>query len=85
MTWQLTSILPVWILAIIGAILIGAISAPDSYFTWLPIVFAAVVISAFAIQLAIRRKDGFVTRVMASTGGALVILAVATGIFTALA
>jgi hypothetical protein len=82
-TWQLTSILPVWAIAIIGAVLIGVISAPEDYLSWLPIVFAATIISAFVIQLAIRRKDGFVVRVMASTGGALVILGVATAVLLA--
>lgn len=83
MTWQLVSILPVWALAIFGALLIGLISAPEYYFTWIPVVFAAAILSAFAIQLAIRRKEGFVTRVMVSTGGALVVLAAATTILVA--
>jgi hypothetical protein len=83
-TWQLTSILPVWALAIIGAVLIAVISTPADYLTWVPTVFAAAIISAFVIQLAIRRKEGFVVRVMASTGGALVILGIATAILLAL-
>jgi len=82
-TWQLASILPVWALAIVGAVVIGLVSAPDQYSTWLPIVFAAAIISAFTIQLAIRRKEGFVTRVMVSTGGALVVLAASTAILAA--
>jgi hypothetical protein len=82
-TWQLASILPIWALALIGAVLIGVVAAPDGYFEWIPIVFAVTVIGAFVVQLGIRRKEGFVTRVMASTGGALVILAAATGILVA--
>jgi len=82
-TWQLASILPVWALAIIGSVVIGLVVAPDEYFTWVPIVFAAAIISAFTIQLAIRRKEGFVTRVMVSTGGALVVLAASTVILGA--
>ena len=85
MTWQLASILPVWALAIVGAVVIGLVSAPDQYFTWLPIVFAAAIISAFTIQLAIRRKEGFVTRVMVSTGGALLVLVASTVILGAAA
>jgi hypothetical protein len=80
-TWQLASILPVWALAIIGAVLIGVIAAPDEHFTWVPIVFAAAVIGAFAIQLGISKKEGFVLRVMTSTGGALVLLVVASVVF----
>ena len=83
MTWQLASILPVWALAIIGSVVIGLVVAPDEYFTWVPIVFAAAIISAFTIQLAIRRKEGFVTRVMVSTGGALIALAASTAVFAA--
>jgi hypothetical protein len=82
-TWQLASILPVWALAIIGSVVIGLVAAPDEYFTWVPIVFAAAIISAFTIQLAIRRKEGFVTRVMVSTGGALVVLVASTVILGA--
>ena len=83
MTWQLASILPVWALSIIGAVLIGVIAEPEKYFTWIPIVFAATVLVAFAIQLGIRRKEGFVTRVMTSTGGSLVVLAASTAILAA--
>jgi uncharacterized protein YacL len=80
-TWQLASILPVWALAIIGSVVIGLFALPGQYFTWVPIVFAAAILAAFTVQLAIRRKEGFVTRVMVSTGGALVVLSVSTGIF----
>ena len=46
---------------------------------------AAAIISAFTIQLAIRRKEGFVTRVMVSTGGALLVLVASTVILGAAA
>ena len=85
MTWQLASILPVWALAIIGSVVIGLFSLPAQYFTWVPIVFAAAIIAAFTIQLAIRRKEGFVTRVMVSTGGALLVLVASTVILGAAA
>ena len=81
MTWQLASILPVWAVAIIGAVLIALISDPEHYFVWVAIVFAITIIGAFAVQLAIRRKEGFVSRVMTSTGGALVVLAAASVVF----
>jgi hypothetical protein len=82
-TWQLASILPIWALAIIGAVLIGLLSTPDGYFEWIPIVFAVSIIGAFVIQLAIKRKEGFVVRVMASTGGAVVVLGISTAILAA--
>ena len=79
MAWQLRSVIPVWVIALAGAI-VGASLAASSYLTWLPIVLAGCVLITFAIQLALQRKEGLVTRMMASLGGALVILAVATAV-----
>ena len=79
MSWELRSILPVWLAAVIGAILV-ALFAPEDALTWLPIVMAGCLLLTFAIQLALQRKEGLVSRVAASVGGALVVLAVATGI-----
>ena len=81
MTFKVASILPVWISVIVGAILIGLISPADDYYTWLPIVLASSLILTFAIQLAVPRKDGLVTRIMTSAVGSVLILAVATAIF----
>jgi hypothetical protein len=83
MTWQILSVVPVWVLAIVGAIVIGVTDSVD-YLTWLGIVLGAAVIITFAIQLAIRRKEGFVNRTMASLGGVVVLLAAASGIFALL-
>lgn len=81
MTWQLASVLPVWLLSLIGAIVIGVTAPQDGRLTWLAIVLAIAVILTFAIQLAISRTDGFVVRAMASIGVSLIILAAATGVF----
>lgn len=80
MTFKVASILPVWILVIVGAILVGLISPADDYYTWLPIVLAGSLILTFAIQLAVPRKDGLVTRIMTSAVGSVLILAVTTAI-----
>jgi len=79
-TWKLQSIVPVWALATLGAVLVGVFSGPDETNTWLAIVFAAVVLATFGIQLSLKKTEGFVTRAMSSIGGGLVILALATGI-----
>ena len=84
MAWSLRSVIPVWVIALGGAILVG-VFAPRSSDTggplaWLPIVLAGSVLVTMAIQLALQRKEGLVTRMMASLGGALVICAVASGI-----
>ncbi|TBN57663.1 hypothetical protein EYE40_09830 [Glaciihabitans arcticus] len=89
MTLKLASVIPVWILAIIGAILVatladrtshanGFFAGAGGYLDWLGIVFAILVILTFVVQLLIQRSEGFVSRVVASIVGSLLILAVAT-------
>jgi len=82
-TWDLRSIVPVWLAAVVGAVMVG-VFAPDAAFTWLPVVMAGTILLTFVIQLALQRKEGLVSRVAASAGGAVVVLAVATGILWAL-
>jgi hypothetical protein len=81
--WARVSAVPVWVGAAIAAVLI-ALLARDQYLVWLPISMAAAVIVSFAIQLGIQRKEGYVARVMVSVGGAVVILALATGVLALL-
>jgi len=83
MTWSLRSVIPVWVVALAGAVAVGVFAASASL-TWLPIVLAGSVLVTMAIQLALQRKEGLVTRMMASLGGALVICAVASGILALL-
>jgi hypothetical protein len=84
MAWSLRSVIPVWVVALIGAVVVGVFAPHDSAaggsLTWLPIVLAGSVLVTMAIQLALQRKEGLVVRMMASLGGALVICAVASGI-----
>ncbi len=81
MTWQLFSVLPVWVASLAAAVVIAVTSAPGTAVTWLAIALAGAVIATFFIQLGIQRKEGFVVRAMASIGGSVVVLAVASGIF----
>ncbi len=74
----LASVLPVWAVALLGAIGIGVAVHPDDYLTWLPMVLALCLLLAFVIQLALPVKQGLVSRMTASVGGAVVILAVAS-------
>jgi hypothetical protein len=78
------SVIPVWVIVALGAVLVGLMfhRAPIA---WLPIVLFVGIIATFVIQLARTEKGGLVDRVMASIGGAVVILAAATGIFALLA
>jgi hypothetical protein len=79
-TWQWASILPVWVLAVVGAVLVAVLATPEEQLTWLPIVAAGSILVTFALQLSTQEKRGFVVRVMASIGGAMAVLAVMTGI-----
>ncbi len=72
------SVVPVWLLALAGAVLVGVLLAPS--LTWLPIVLAVCVLLTFAIQLGLQRKEGLVTRIIVSIGGALVIVGFATAV-----
>jgi hypothetical protein len=79
MAWSLRSVIPVWVAALLGVVVVGVFAASRSL-TWIPIVLAGSVLLTMAIQLALQRKEGLVTRMMASLGGALLICAVASGI-----
>jgi hypothetical protein len=82
--WQL-SVIPVWVVVAIGALLIGLLSPPQHYLTWLPIALAGGTFITFCVQLAMVQKEGLVDRVMASLGGSVIILVIATAILAPLA
>jgi hypothetical protein len=89
MTLKLASVIPVWILTVVGAVLVGLLVTGDAshespfadgggHLDWLSIVLAGAILLTFGIQLGIQRKEGFVSRVVASIVGAVLILAAAT-------
>ncbi|HMM82336.1 MAG: hypothetical protein KF692_00860 [Cryobacterium sp.] len=82
---EVGTVVPVWVLAVVAAVVIGVVTPGDGYLVWLPIALAIAVIATFAIQLSTLTREGFVNRVMASVGGALVILGCATGVLALLA
>jgi hypothetical protein len=73
------TVVPVWAVALAGAVVVGLVTG-DEHLTWLPVVLGVCVLVAFGLQLALRRKEGLVTRLVAGIVGALAILAVATGV-----
>ena len=77
--WQ--SIAPIWLLAIVGAVLTGIIARPADALGGISLTLAVSTICAFAVQLATGRKEGFVSRVTASLVGSTVILTFATVVF----
>ena len=78
------TVLPVWMLALAAALIIGFASPSAVRLTWVSVALAAIVILTFAIQLFLQRKDGFVVRAMVSIGVSILILAAATGVFALL-
>jgi hypothetical protein len=80
---QLKSVLPVWILALVGVVLVDVLTAPGDYVDWLPVVLAGSVIATFVLQLALPRKTGFVGRATLSVCGVVVLLALATAVLAA--
>jgi hypothetical protein len=79
-TSRLSSIVPVWVVAIVGAVLVGVIITPADLYRWLSLVLAVTVLLTFIIQLALPTKEGLVLRMAASIGGAVILLAVATAV-----
>lgn len=79
MALALRTVIPIWVVALAGAVLVAILAAPQAL-TWLPIVLVGCVLVTFVIQLTLQRREGLVTRMMASLGGALVILALATAV-----
>jgi len=70
----------VWAFALVAAVLIAIFSARANDGAWLGLALGASVVLALVIQLATQEKRGFVSRLASSVSGALVILAVATGV-----
>ena len=77
MSWRSRSVPPVWLAALVGAVLV-VLFAGDEFLTWIPVVAAVSILLTFVVQLSLQRKEGLVNRIIASLGGVLVILAVTT-------
>lgn len=77
MAWASRSVPPVWAVALLGAIAIAVWAGP-AFLLWTPVLLAGCVLLTFVIQLSLQRKEGLVDRIVASVGGALVVLVVAT-------
>ena len=81
---RLATTLPVWFVAIVGAVVVGLATHGDRFLTWLPLVLGATILLTFCLQLATREKEGLVDRTMLSLAGSVVVLGVATGILSLL-
>jgi hypothetical protein len=84
-TSPLRSLLPVWVSAVVGAVVVAVAVGPEEAPRWFPLVLAACVVLTFVIQLALPRKTGFVDRATGSVVGAVLVLAAATFVVLPLA
>ncbi|MFT2754085.1 hypothetical protein [Clavibacter sp. Sh2088] len=80
MTSPLRSLVPVWLAAVVGAVVVSVAVGPDAAPRWFPLVLATCVVATFVIQLALPRKTGFVDRAVGSVVGAVLVLAAATAV-----
>jgi hypothetical protein len=79
-SWQWRSIVVVWLLALVFAVLVGLLAASGQELAWIGLSLAGCTILTLCMQIATGRKDGYVSRVTASIVGAVVVLAAATGV-----
>ena len=73
------SAVAVWIATAIAAVLVFALLDGRGGHAWLAVVLGGAVLLSFAIQLAMP-GPGLVNRMLAGVGGAVVVLAIASGI-----
>ncbi|HWK19619.1 MAG TPA: hypothetical protein VNR37_02475 [Microbacteriaceae bacterium] len=72
------SIVPAWILAIVGAVLIAVTALRTEWTLWVPVVCGLGVIVALALQVATRKPEGFILRASVAVCGVVVVFAVAS-------
>ena len=76
----LTSVGAVWAVSLLLGILIGVLSRPAAYASWLSLALAVCVLLAFVAQLATQQKDGFIDRLAVTFAGTFVVLGLIGGI-----
>lgn len=76
-----SGIVVVWVLAVLSAVLIAVFSMQENRISWMSLGLAGCTIVTLAIQIAQGQKDGYVSRVIASISGAVVVYVIAIAIF----
>ena len=74
----------VWLVAVICAVLTGLLVAPENRLVWISLSLAGCTILTLAAQLSTGQKEGYVSRVISSVVGAILVLGAATGLFALL-
>jgi hypothetical protein len=77
---QRASVYAVWGLVALGAVLVGVLAPSADAIGWMSMVLGIGMLAAFVAQVSLRTVEGLVTRLAVTASGAIVLLAVATGI-----
>ena len=80
-SWKQLSVVTIWLVAIVCAVLTGVLVAPENRLVWLSLSLAGCTILTLAAQLSTGQKEGYVHRVTLSLVGAVLVLGAATGLF----
>ena len=75
MTLHRASVGVIWLVAAVGAVLALVLAAAGTRLTALTMVLGISVLLTLVVQLLVRQPKGFVSRMIASTSGALVVVA----------
>ena len=51
MAWQLTTVVPVWLLTVVAGVLIGLLSPQGQFLTWLPIALVRHSLPALVVKV----------------------------------
>lgn len=79
-----TSIVAIWVAAALCALAIALFVEPGNDAAWLSLSLGGCVIGSLCAQLATQEKRGFVSRLVISIMGAIVVLALAAGVLALL-
>lgn len=85
MTRTLATAIPVWI-AVVAAVALTVVLLPqDRWGDALPAIAGGALLVTFVVQVSLQLKEGFVTRLLVTTTGVILLLALATGLLLIIA
>ncbi|MER3388813.1 MAG: hypothetical protein RJQ01_02155 [Microcella sp.] len=85
MTRTLATAIPVWIAVVVAVALAAALLPEERWGDALPAIAGGALLVTFVVQVSLQLKEGFVTRLLVTTSGIVLILAAATGLLLIIA
>jgi hypothetical protein len=80
MTRILATSIPVWVAVVVTCGISAALLPQERWGDALPVIAAGAMLVTFVVQVSLQTKEGFVTRLLVTTSGVVLLLAVATGL-----